>query len=267
MKKLFAVFYIFILSFLSVNVIFAKDYNVMIGAKRHTVLASRDNNILVIDAYYFSKDDIKKLHNNKNKEVLSYLNIGSIEKFRDDFKYYKNIISAPYENWEDEYWVDITADKWQKRIADIAYKLDEKGIDGFFLDNADVYYHYKNDKVYDALIAILEELKQYDKKVIINGGDEFVKEFIKQGEDISLISGINQESVLTKIDFKNNRFLPQDKNTKKYFKDYLKLCKSKGFEIFILEYIKGNKKINNAIKNFCDKNGYRYMISDSLKLD
>ena len=138
MKKLFAVFYIFILSFLSVNVIFAKDYNVMIGAKRHTVLASRDNNILVIDAYYFSKDDIKKLHNNKNKEVLSYLNIGSIEKFRDDFKYYKNIISAPYENWEDEYWVDITADKWQKRIADIAYKLDEKGIDGFFLDNADV---------------------------------------------------------------------------------------------------------------------------------
>ena len=64
MKKLFAVFYIFILSFLSVNVIFAKDYNVMIGAKRDTVLASRDNNILVIDAYYFSRDDIKKFHNN-----------------------------------------------------------------------------------------------------------------------------------------------------------------------------------------------------------
>ncbi len=267
MKKLFISFYLFILFALFVNVVFAKDYHVMIGADRKAVLESKDNNVLVVDAYYLSKSDVKKLHNNRNKEVLSYLNIGSVEEFRNDFKSYKDIILSPYENWDEEYWVDIAADKWQKRIADMAYELNEKGIDGFFLDNADVYYHYNSDKVYNAIIAILKELKQYDKKVIINGGDEFIKEFINRKEDISLVYGINQESVLTKIDFENNGFSAQDRDTKKYFKNYLSLCKRYGLKVFVLEYMKDNKKINNVIKSFCDKNGYRYMISDRLELD
>lgn len=267
MKKVFALLYICILLSLFNNIALAKDYNVMIGANKSKILYTGQNDLLVIDASFFTQKDIKKIHKNANNMIFSYLNIGSIEEFRADYTDYKNIILAPYDNWNDEYWIDICQPKWQKRISDMSYDLNDKGIDGFFLDNADIYGFYKNEKAYNAIITILKDLKSYGKKVIINGGDEFIKEFIKRNEDNSLIYGINQEGVLTRIDFENIRFLAQLEDTKKYFTDYLSLCKQSGLEVFVLEYMKNNKSFNERIKKFCDKNGYKYMISDSLALD
>ncbi len=67
---------------------------------------------------------------------------------------------------------------------EIAGKLIEKGVDGFFVDNCDVYYYYKEESIYQGLVTMLKKLIQYEKKVIINGGDEFVLRYVEENGEV-----------------------------------------------------------------------------------
>lgn len=49
----------------------------------------------------------------------------------------------------------------------------QKGIDVFFLDNADVYYQYHTPEIYQGLMTILHEIHTEHRPIIINGGDTF----------------------------------------------------------------------------------------------
>ena len=73
----------------------------------------------MIDAQYFSKKDIRKLHADGTK-VYSYLNIGSVENFRPYYKTYEHLAIGDYENWEEEKWINV-ADGY------ISRKIKEKG--------------------------------------------------------------------------------------------------------------------------------------------
>lgn len=267
---LFIISIILISSILYFNYSKSNDYTygVFIGATEKNI--NKIKNIdkydtVVVDAANISSKQIKKFHENKQK-VYSYINIGSIEDFRSYYPDFKNITLKKYKNWEGEYWIDVTRKEWKNYfLKNIAKSLFDKKIDGFFIDNMDVFYHYQNERVYSSLMDMLRELKKYNLPIIINGGDLFVKEAIKRREHINIIDGINQETVFTSIDFQNNKLGLQKKETTDYLLEYLKLCSQNNIDIYILEYAK-NTNIN-YIKKFCKQNDYILYISNTIELD
>ena len=64
----------------------------------------------------------------------TYLNIGSIENFREYYTTYAEVAIGEYEHWEEEEWVDAANPDWQKFIGQLSQELNEKGVDGFFIN-------------------------------------------------------------------------------------------------------------------------------------
>ena len=229
-----------------------KEYKVLIGMAPDKAVNLKGIKTLVIDADFFSKEDIAQLHKNGNVNIFSYLNIGSIETFRNDYEAFKDIALGDYENWDEEKWINVADKRWQKRIKDKARLLSQKGIDGFFLDNADVYYHYHTPEIYQGLITILQEIHKENKPIIINGGDTFITEAMQQNSIKGIIRGVNQESVFTEIHFKNNTFGAKPVEDRAYFMEYLAQCKTYGLTVYVLEY-GATKKLTKEIKAYSTK--------------
>ncbi len=256
-------------SFYTVDAAVAKDkYGVFIGTSSSDKRSFKKYDIVVIDAQYYSKKSITKLKR-QGKKVYSYLNIGTIEDFRPYAGKFQDITYDIYDDWPDEKWIDVSKKRWRDYTVNVlAKKMKKKGVDGFFIDNTDVYYKYKTGKTYYGLVKILKGLKKYKKDIIINGGDTFVKKVIKKKHlKKTGIDGINQECVFTAIDFDNNTFKKQTKSDTAYFKRYLKKAKNKGLDIYVLEYAKKSKKsLRKNIAKYCKSKGYNYYISSTLDL-
>lgn len=241
-------------------------YGVFIGVNPEDSDLFNKYDIVVVDAAYFAKEDIDKLHQ-KNTQVYSYLNIGSLEEFRDFFSEYKHLILDRYEDWPDEYWVDVSNDVWKSHIDKQAEALVLKGIDGFFIDNTDVYYQYQTPTIFTGLVDIVNGLNKYEKEILINGGDVFVRDaVIEANPSLIDIDGVNQECVFTSIDFKNERFAPQNDEDNRYYLEYLEQCSDKGLKVFLLEYSTSNEMLVE-IDSYCKKQNFTYFISPSLNLD
>ena len=244
------------------------EYGIFIGVDPDDLPEDmKDYDIIVIDAQNFTRGQIQKFKNNGQK-VYSYINAGSIEKTRSYYGKYADLTLDPYENWDEEYWVDVSSEKWQDFISyDISQKLLDKDIDGFFVDNIDIYYQYPRPEIYNGLCNILNNLMDYDKPVIVNGGDVFVSEYISRNGNIKdILTGINQETVFSKINFDQETFEKNDEDTIEYFKKYIEECKSNGLDVYITEYTT-DKKLIRQIKDYCKENGFHYYISDSIQLD
>ena len=135
------------------------------------------------------KTTVKKLKK-KGKTVYSYLNAGALETYRSYYNTYKKYTLGAFENREDERWVNVSKKPWQKFIGTtLAGKLVRKGVDGFFVDNCDVYYQYKKSKIYNGLNAIMKRLRKFKKTVLINGGDAYVTKLTTDGKK-NLIDGV-----------------------------------------------------------------------------
>ncbi len=244
-----------------------KGYGVYIGQDSFSKLKKKvtGKKTIVIEGQSFSKNQINQLKKNGRK-VYTYLNVGALENYRPYYNDYKDLCLSTYENWPDESWVDITADKWESFIVDeLGKKLAAKGVGGFFLDNCDVYYHYQTDEIYEGLVRIIEGLGKYGIDIIINGGDTFVSALIKDDRQ-SLITGVNQESVFSRvIDYDKDRFGKQPKAENKYFTSYLSKVAKKDLKVFLLEYTL-SKTLTKKIRKYCKKKGYKYYITGSLAL-
>lgn len=222
---------------------------------------------VVIDAQYFTAEQIASLHE-KGQVVYSYLNVGSLEEWRDYAAEFSDLTIGVYENWEDESWVDVSNARWQQFVVgELASDLVGKGVDGFFLDNFDVYYLNETDAVYEGLCEILEGLQIYGKKILVNGGDTFVGRFLEEmQEPATILTGVNQESVFTSIDFETESFSSSDDETRHYYQEYLGRCKENGLEVYLTEYT-SDEKLATEIETYCAENGFSCYISDSLELD
>ncbi len=222
---------------------------------------------IVIDAQYYSKKEIAELKET-NGTVLSYLNVGSIEDFRDYFPEYEDLILGPYENWEEEYWVNVADERWQDFVVkDLAKPILNKGVDGFFIDNTDVYYNYNNDGVYQGLTNILMQLKNSKAQIVINGGDAYVSKYLEENGNLDgILDGVNQESVYTSIDFDNKSFAENDEETRDYYLEYLNSVVSHGKKAYVLEYTDDSKLKDFAVKE-CHKKEFIVYVSDSIELD
>lgn len=244
-----------------------QPYGVFIGLDKATDLEKIHNyDTVVIDAAFFTKEDIQALRNRGNTNIYSYLNIGSVENFRPYYGDFLSITLGPYESWPEERWVDVSRKTWQDHVAQEAEALSAKGIDGFFLDNASIYYYYNNPEIYQGLLDIILRLKETEKPLIINGGDVFVTQGMKTGDLVGKIAGVNQETVFTAINFEEETFHAQSEEEQEYFMDYLSLCKEYHLQVYLLEYGE-DKNLEKQIQEYCKENGFTYYLSPSLQLD
>lgn len=246
---------------------FSLEYGVFLSLSSKDKKEFENYEKVVIDAQYYTAEEIAKLKK-KGHKVYSYINIGSIEDFRPYYNRFSNIILSPYQNWEEEYWIDIREGSWKDFILhELAPELKGKGVDGLFVDNADIYYNYPEEDFFQALQETLERLRPEWDEIILNGGDVFLSEYIERGgSPDKIISALNQEGVFSCIDFENGSFKENDMRTKRYFLDYLEKIDSYGSDIYLLEYSE-DKNIIDKISSYCNEHGYRYYISDSIELD
>ena len=241
------------------------DYGVFLNADASSLERFKKYDLIVIDAQYFTKKDIESLHQNGTK-VYTYLNIGSVENFREYYKTYEKFTIGKYEHWDEEKWVDVSVPAWQKFIEQLSKKLFEKGVDGFFIDNCDVYYYAPRKSIFEGLTAILQNIMTLKKAVIINCGDTYVTKYRERyGAVDHIMTGVNQESVWSGIDFDKGTFNEQTRETREYYSKYLEACKADGMEVYLLEYTTDEKLIQK-IKKYCKEKNFHFYISNSLEL-
>lgn len=241
------------------------DYGVFLNADASSLKQLKNYDLIVIDAQYFNKSDIELLHQNGTR-VYTYLNIGSIENFREYYTTYEKLTIGRYEHWDEEKWVDVADPDWQKFIEQLSQELFEKGVDGFFIDNCDVYYYAPRESIFEGLTAILQNIMTFDKAVIINGGDTYVTEYRERyGAIDHIMTGVNQESVWSAIDFDKGTFYEQTKETRDYYCNYLEACQADGMDVYLLEYTT-DKKLIQKIKKYCNEHDFHFYISNSLEL-
>lgn len=242
------------------------DYGVFLNADASSLKQLKNYDLIVIDAQYFTKSDIELLHQNGTK-VYTYLNIGSIENFREYYTTYEKLTIGRYEHWDEEKWVDVADPDWQKFMEQLSQELFEKGVDGFFIDNCDVYYYAPRESIFEGLTAILQNIMTFDKAVIINGGDTYVTEYRERyGAIDHIMTGVNQESVWSAIDFDKGTFYEQTKETRDYYCNYLEACQADGMDVYLLEYTT-DKKLIQKIKKYCNEHDFHFYVSNSLELE
>jgi len=243
-----------------------QDYGVFLGINGDQANRLDDYRMVVIEPSEFTEEQIKQLQAD-GKTVYGYLNIGAIETYRPYYARFQDLALGVYENWPDERWIDVSSPVWQGFIIDeLGNQVAEMGLDGFFLDNADVYYQYPTREVFEGLVAILKGLKTYNISLIINGGDAFVSECIDAGIALSLFDGINQETVFTSIDFESNTYGEQTEEERAYFQAYLAKAKANGLAVFLLEY-RADRELAKEIDAYCEEHGYIWYNAESLDLE
>lgn len=246
---------------------FTTEYGVYIGVEFDELPEDISCDVLVIDAQYYTSEELDQLHKT-NKEIYSYLNVGSLEEFRPYYDHFKDITLSPYENWEGEYWIDVSDEKWQEYIAgQIAPTLARGGVDGFFIDNADVYYMYPTDEIYDGLTTILTTIRSWNRKIIINGGNDYVTRYLEENGTLTpVLDGVNQESVFTAINWDDSSFTESAPDDREYFLDYLSKVAADGKAVYVLEYTKDEALAEKAVSE-CHKLGYKVYVSKNLELN
>ena len=242
----------------------AEKYVVLIGEDPEITEELSDIDLLVIDAEYFSKNDIARLRENGIREIYSYINIGSIESFRSYDTDFEKYTLGAYENWPEEKWIDVSAPEWQACTASRVDALVQKGVDGFFVDNTDVYYNYPQESIYDGILTILDYMDHTGRKIMINGGDCFVKKYLTTEKNV-LIDGVNQENVFTAYDFSKDVYTKNDQRTREYYTEYLDLAMSHGCTAYNLEYAT-DPVIRRQAAAYAGKHGYICYVSDNIGL-
>ena len=244
------------------------QYGVFIGLDPSQINKLTSYNEVVIDASYYTKSQIAFLHS-KGIKVYSYLNIGSIESFRSYYNNFMNITLGDYQNWNDEKWIDVSNSKWQDYVVTtLAKNLKAKGVDGFFLDNIDVYTEYHTDSIFNGILNIINRLNStYRLPIIANGGYDFFKAAMGKNLTLNkLVYGVNTESVYTTVNFDNNTFGVNSLTDRQYAIDYLNSLKAKGINIYIIEYTQ-DANLKQTIVDFYNKLNYKCYVSSSLSLN
>ena len=160
--------------------------------------------------------------------------------------------------------MDVSNARWQDFILAAAGALAEKGFDGFFIDNTDVYYNYPTEEIYQGIVSILSSLTNFGKDIVINGGDVFVRRYIEDGMP-EIFSGVNQENVFTAYDFGAQKASLSTEADRDYYTEYLNFVEAKGYDVFILEYAKSQSVAEEA-QRLAEASGWTYYISDNIDL-
>lgn len=244
----------------------ARRYGVFLGINAEQADRLAEYTLVVIEPSEFSNKHIEELHAS-GKTVYGYMNIGTIEEYRPYCDRFQNIALGIYDDWPDEKWVDAADHGWRGFIIDeIGKQYADMGFDGLFLDNADVYYHYPTEDIFQGLCSIMEGLKGFGIPLIVNGGDAFVLRCMEEGSALRLFDGINQETVFTDIDFESKTYGEQTEAASEYYRAYLAKAKEYGLAVYLLEY-SADKELSKQIDAYCADNGFYWYNAKGLELE
>lgn len=220
---------------------------------------------VVLSPGSFTKESLLYLHRAGTK-AYAYINVGALENYNPEYSRFKDLALAPYENWEDESWVDVSNKDWQNYLTEnVAKEIAELGFDGFFLDNFDVYYLFPEEKIYQGLHSVVSGLQKYNMPIILNGGDSYVSRAIKENPANLLFHGVNQEDVFTSYNFDTDTSSVQDADSCSYYQNYLERAKSSGLSIYILEYM-ADEELAKEISSYCKEHDFQWYNSPDIFL-
>lgn len=243
----------------------SKPYGVFLGINGDEISKLASYETVVIEPTEFTKEQIAQLHR-QGKTVFAYLNIGSLEEYRPYYSKYIPFALGTYEDWPDEQWIDVSQAEWQQFvIKELGGSFAQMGFDGFFLDNADVYYNYPQEEIYEGLLTILQGLRNYQLTLLINGGDTFVSRAIEEGIAKELFDGVNQETVFTSIDFDHKTYQEQTAEETEYFRSYLQKVQDAGLSVYLLEY-GADSSLADQVDKYCVENGFLWYNAPQYSL-
>jgi cysteinyl-tRNA synthetase len=156
----------------------------------------------------FTPEDIAALRAGGRNRVLSYLNVGSVETFRD---YWSRAPKAArlgaYQGYPDEVWMNPADRDWRRLLVDhVAARLVEQGVDGFYLDNLEVVEHDNCDRrcAQGGLDLVAELRAAYPDRLIVmqNATGDVTREGMAGGAHFALLlDGVAQEETFTTADY------------------------------------------------------------------
>lgn len=271
LKKWFSLLGVLAVAFVAFSFFFIsfdkqEDYGVFIGMEKESLLnLKKSYKTFVLDATYLEESDIQQIRK-KSKETFAYLNIGALEKSNSFYATFKDLTFKPYDNWPDESWIDVTNANWQEFLVHhLAKNLKDKGIDGLFLDNVDVYDHDQRPEVYQSLLQLLKDFKEKNLKIIVNGGSTFVSQLVNEDSKLAqrLIYAVNQESVFLAYDFDTEQAIQQKADDKTFYIDYLSKVQDAKIKVFVIEYGANKEEAEYILKQGKQR---RYGIYFSLDI-
>ena len=238
-----------------------KVYLGLNGSDVNRIIKAKPN-IAVIDFAEFGDTQIRKLRS-KGIKLISYLNVGAIEKNRPYYSKYKKHAIGTYADW-DEKWMNLSKKEWQDFLVSQAKKFQARGALGLYIDNLDVVEEFKPHGLYGPAKTILKRIrKETGLYLMINGADYFVTKCIRE-RDICF-QAIQQEEVFTRIiSIGKNKCGSQTKTEKKRLKAYCVEAR-KYVDVFLLEY-RASTANRAKISAFCKKYKMNYYNSKTVDL-
>ena len=142
-----------------------------------TKLKPPQSGTIVIEPEDYTAAEIQALRKS-GARVLGYLSVGSVS---DERSYYKQL--EPYtlrklDDWPHERYLDVREAKVRDWLQKRARDLKKKGVDGYWLDNIDVYEEYRTTEMFRALVNVLHAIKAVGGYVMINGGMLFLMDML-----------------------------------------------------------------------------------------
>ena len=252
-----------------------KDFGVFLGASIKDKDKIKGYKNIAIDVDEFNETTIEE-YEKEGTHVYAYLSVGSLETYRDYYDAFKQYTFKEYDNWPDEYWIDVSQVSWIDHLESEAERLKNKGASGLFLDNFDVYYEsldsdkVDSEEIYKACKNIMNRLLKYELNILINSGTDFLERMDSEDSIYcqNILKGITwyaQECVFSSIeDYDNNVFSKQNEEDKEYYQSIIKIMKNNS-NILLIEYT-NDKELIKEIEDYCKNNNYSYYITNKVNL-
>ena len=217
-------------------------------------LPSTSEAILAIEPDDYTNAEIRQIRE-RGYKTLAYLSIGTISTERPFYKEYRQYKKKRLPDWEKEYYMDMTQKAWTNFLIERAKNLKERGFDGFWLDNLDVYEEYRSAAVFTACYNLLRDIKNIGGYVMVNGGSEFFDDALDRARNLKqLVNGVTQEEVFSLIKSYSGKgaFGKQTRQQQQFYQSLLKRILRSGVEVFLLEYTRDNA-LTTTILAWCKK--------------
>lgn len=172
----------------------------------------KDFDLVVVDGEEATEADVEAIQA-EGTEVLAYLSVGTIEKWRKLYPRLKAYRLSAWQDWKDEWFADTSKAGLRNELAEIAEgEILSEGFDGLFLDNADMVEnagHRKQREGMGKLIADLDALVGDGLLFTQNGGPGMLNGYPHEDVDplMSHVDGWNREDVTWTYDFDRREYV------------------------------------------------------------
>lgn len=226
--------------------------------------------LLAIEPEDYTKAEIAALKD-AGATVIGYLSVGSVSDERNcDKEMLKSYALDPLPNWPHEKYLDVRRTAAREFLVKRAKEIKEMGIDGWWLDNLDVYEEYKSDAMFNAIMTVLTSIKALGGYVMVNGGMKYLQKAMNADSGhvgIGNIDGVTQEEVFSLITNYSGSgvFGTQSSKESSEYQSHMKRVIRHKMQAFLLEYTKDNT-LKFKISAFCTTTGAIACISGDVNL-